>query len=245
MSYPLCIGPDHQYNSFVGAEAFDDLVCFTVYSWVFRLWCTNDNKYVCEGNCKLSYSCFLVFVIGCSVFLLANYFRFNYVYTSVFIGFPILSSILLFFLIPDSPQALMARNKVEAEKSLQFYRNDKNYKLRQWEYSDLTKEKQNSSIRNELRSRSIRNAFLFGTVLCLFLEFSGIMVLKYLSGIIFRDSESVLSPNMSSVITTGIKFIASLISTALVDLIRRIVLLAFSGLGMALGNTGLGVYNWN
>lgn len=192
---------------------------------------------------RLGTSFFVSLCCGfCSVLILANYFNY-YVYTGAFIGFPILSFLLIFFVIPDSPQGLMARNRVaEAEKSLQFYRNDKNYQISQWTYSDEKKERKVNSIRKELKSKSIRKALLIGTVMVIFNEFNGVFILTAFSGIIFRDTGSAISPNLSSLIPCVLNLVGSMLSTALVDRLGRKALLVFSGIVMALGNTGLGVY---
>lgn len=141
--------------------------------------------------------------------------------------------------IPDSPQGLLARNKLdEAEKSTQFYRNDKNYKLNQLKQQ----ENQSTSIREALKSKSVRRGFMIAIMLTLFCKLCGIHTLCTYSGIIFRDAGSTLSPNMSSFVVTVLELLASLITVILVDKWGRRGLLAFSGFGVALGNTGLGVY---
>lgn len=190
------------------------------------------------------------------MFVLANYFSYS-VYSSVFIVCPTSFFFLALCYLPETPKRLVATNKLAAaEKSFRFYRNDKNYSLSNLMQSsasfnhsdgscDDTKNvpsMKKRSLWHDLKTRSVRKAFVIGTMMMWFNQFCGLFTMMTFAGTIFKESGSSFSPNMSSIVVGVIQLLGSYCSTICVDRFGRKILLASSGFGIALGLSGLGLY---
>lgn len=189
------------------------------------------------------------------MFVLANFVSYR-VYSGIFIILPATYFFLVLVFLPETPKRLMAVNKLaEAEKSLQFYQNDKNYRLsslmkRTGSHSDGSCDDSGKegfpvekiTLWQDLQSKAVRKAFVIGTVMMWFNQFCGLFTMMTFAGTIFKESGSSLSPNTSSIIVALIQLLGSYCSTLCVDRFGRKILLATSGIGIALGLSGLGMY---
>lgn len=190
------------------------------------------------------------------MFILGTFVSYR-VYSAVFIVLPVTFFFALWLFIPETPQRLIALNKLaEAEKSLQFYHNDRNYRLPSlmtrksspdlgFSRDDLRmtdRQRGRPTLWQDLQTKAVRKAFLIGTVMMWFNQFCGLFTMMTFAGTIFQESGSSLSPNMSSIVVAVIQLLGSYCSTLCVDRFGRKILLAGSGFGIALGLTGLGLY---
>lgn len=181
------------------------------------------------------------------------------VYSSIFIVLSVTFFFVMLIFIPETPQRLIDLKKyAEAEKSLQFYRNDKNYRLpslmtkidspdSDHPSDDLAKSGkvylEKPTLWQDLKTKkAVRKAFLIGTVIMWFNQFCGLFTMMTYAGSIFKVSGSSLSPNMSSILVAISQLLGSYCSTLCVDRFGRKILLAGSGFGIALGSTVLGLF---
>lgn len=166
----------------------------------------------------------------------------------------------MWFYLPETPKRLLAVNKLkEAEKSLQFYQNNKDYRISHLLPGNVSPDNSDvgstcdqptkgivtgepKSMWQELKLKSVRKAFLIGTMMMWFNQFCGLFTMMTFAGYIFKESGSSLSPNMSSIVVAIIQLLGSYCSTIFVDRFGRKILLAGSGFGIALGLSGLGMY---
>ncbi|KAG4071144.1 hypothetical protein HA402_003276 [Bradysia odoriphaga] len=141
---------------------------------------------------------------------------------------------ILFSIFPESPSALMKQNKItEAEKSIRFYQripeSDKDESL-QFEMNKLRttfgsdKNEENSFNWSDLTMNPGRRAFIMGVGLAILYEFCGVIAMLNYSAIIFQETGSSMSPNMSAIVIGSIQLVGSIVTTNLVDRAGRKVI---------------------
>ncbi|XP_037039592.1 facilitated trehalose transporter Tret1-like [Bradysia coprophila] len=159
---------------------------------------------------------------------------------------------ILFSIFPESPSALMKQNKItEAEKSIRFYQripeSDKDESL-QFEMNKLRttigcdKIEENSFNWSDLTKNPGRRAFIMGVGLAILYEFCGVIAMLNYSAIIFQETGSSMSPNMSAIVIGSIQLVGSIVTTNLVDRAGRKVLYVVSTTGTAFGQIILASY---
>lgn len=140
----------------------------------------------------------------------------------------------------------------EAKKSIQFYQNIRymDYKTLELEINRLksiindiqTKCDGNSFDWSELRTKIAQRAILIGIVLMVLNQLSGVVAMMSYSAKIFEAANSALPPNLSIIVIGVVQLISNIITLNLVDRAGRRLMISISAVGIALGQTVLGVY---
>lgn len=92
-------------------------------------------------------------------------------------------------------------------------------------------------------TRAGRKAFVIGVALILMHELCGCFTMLNYTALIFRESGSGISPNLSAIIVGFIQLLGTYVATFLVDRIGRKILLTFSAIGTAICLACLGAYS--
>ncbi|XP_031633567.1 facilitated trehalose transporter Tret1-like [Contarinia nasturtii] len=187
-------------------------------------------------------------------FVIGNYCDF---YTSPKVAIVLMIVyIVLFYFFPESPTFLAKQgNLLAAEDSIRFYRgireNYEESELLQLEMAKLknsvgdTKSDQNhgnSFILSDLSENPARKAITIGIVLVILNQFSGFFAMTNYTGLIFKEADSTLPPNISAIIVATVQIVGSYMASLFVDRAGRKFLFAVSAVGMAVGLVVLGVY---
>lgn len=93
-------------------------------------------------------------------------------------------------------------------------------------------------------TRAGRKAFIIGVALILMHELCGCFTMLNYTALIFRQSGSAISPNLSAIIVGAIQLLGTYVATFLVDRIGRKILLTFSAIGTAICLACLGAYSY-
>lgn len=147
--------------------------------------------------------------------------------------------------MPDSPQYLIKRNRMEeAKKSFIVYNGNKNADT---EFTNLIQ-----SVKNEeeckgkcwelLTIKSNRKAFFIAIVLRTIQQFCGVTAIIAYANAIFNESDKNISSNLSCIIYFSLQTIAVILCSFLVDRIGRKPLLLISMAGSCVALSILGVY---
>ncbi|XP_036326067.1 facilitated trehalose transporter Tret1-2 homolog isoform X2 [Rhagoletis pomonella] len=153
---------------------------------------------------------------------------------------------VIFVFMPESPTYLVIKNKDEgAIKSIQWLRGkDYEYKA---EIEEL-RETQLKINENQVSwwvglSRPVtRKALLISLGLMFFQQLCGINAVIFYSAKIFEDAQTGIDANLSTIVVGIMQFIATFVSTIVVDKLGRRLLLLTSGLIMALATISMGIY---
>ncbi|XP_050524306.1 facilitated trehalose transporter Tret1-like isoform X2 [Daktulosphaira vitifoliae] len=154
--------------------------------------------------------------------------------------------VICMFLIPETPQWFISRNKgKKAKRALQWLRG-KNADVSQ-EFSEI--EKANTMGKNEempgylsLFSKMYSKPLLISMGLMLFQQFSGINAVIFYTVKIFKEAGSSIDENLCTIIVGIVNFIATFIATALIDKLGRKILLYASSATMAVTLITLGTF---
>ncbi|XP_050440909.1 facilitated trehalose transporter Tret1-like isoform X2 [Adelges cooleyi] len=150
------------------------------------------------------------------------------------------------FLIPETPQWYISRNKSKkAKKALQWLRG-KNADVTQ-EFSEI--EKANHMGKNEempgylsLFSKMYSKPLLISMGLMLFQQFSGINAVIFYTVKIFKEAGSSIDENLCTIIVGIVNFLSTFVATALIDKLGRKILLYASSATMAVTLITLGTF---
>ncbi|VVC32843.1 Hypothetical protein CINCED_3A000285 [Cinara cedri] len=154
--------------------------------------------------------------------------------------------LICMFLIPETPQWYISRNKSKkAKKALQWLRG-KNADITQ-EFSEI--EKANHVGKNEempgylsLFSKMYSKPLLISMGLMLFQQLSGINAVIFYTVKIFKEAGSTIDENLCTIIVGVVNFISTFIATALIDKLGRKILLYASSATMAITLITLGTF---
>ncbi|XP_004530598.1 facilitated trehalose transporter Tret1-2 homolog isoform X2 [Ceratitis capitata] len=152
----------------------------------------------------------------------------------------------IFVFMPESPTYLIIKNKDEdAIKSIQWLRGkDYEYKA---EVEEL-RETQEKIKENQVSwmvglSRPVTRKALFVSLgLMFFQQLCGINAVIFYSAKIFEDANTGIDANLSTIVVGIMQFIATFLSTIVVDKLGRRLLLLTSAIIMALSLISMGVY---
>ncbi|KAL0277053.1 UNVERIFIED_CONTAM: hypothetical protein PYX00_004473 [Menopon gallinae] len=149
-----------------------------------------------------------------------------------------------FFFVPETPIYLLTKGNVDqARKSLTFFRG-KNYNV-ELELSEM-QENVNKSSSEKLSlmecfsTRAAKMGLFIGLALMLFQQFSGVNAVIFYTDEIFKAAKSEL--DTSSIIVGAMQFVATFLSTLMVDKLGRKILLLTSSSVMCICTLLLGVY---
>uniref|UniRef100_A0A0A1WTN4 Facilitated trehalose transporter Tret1-2 homolog n=2 Tax=Zeugodacus cucurbitae TaxID=28588 RepID=A0A0A1WTN4_ZEUCU len=170
----------------------------------------------------------------------------NVMWMSIVCGLIPLIFGVIFVFMPESPTYLIIKNKDEdAVKSIQWLRGkDYEYKA---EIEEL-RETQEKIKENEVSwlvglSRPVTRKALFVSLgLMFFQQLCGINAVIFYSAKIFEDANTGIDANLSTIVVGIMQFIATFVSTIVVDKLGRRLLLLTSGTIMALSTISMGVY---
>ncbi|XP_067642413.1 facilitated trehalose transporter Tret1-2 homolog isoform X2 [Eurosta solidaginis] len=153
---------------------------------------------------------------------------------------------LVFVFMPESPTYLVIKNKDEqAIKSIQWLRGkDYEYRAEIEELRDTQKKiKQDQVSWWEGLSRPVsRKALAISLGLMFFQQLCGINAVIFYSAQIFKDAQTGIDENLSTIVVGIMQFIATFVSTIVVDKLGRRLLLLTSAIIMALSTAAMGVY---
>ncbi|KAF7279161.1 hypothetical protein GWI33_007572 [Rhynchophorus ferrugineus] len=93
------------------------------------------------------------------------------------------------------------------------------------------------------KNKGYLKAFIIGAGLVLFQQLSGINAVLFFAQTIFKDAGSTLAPKYCSMIIGGVQFGTSFITPIVSEKFGRKTLLIFSGIGMFLSESILGIYS--
>nr|XP_036216339.1 facilitated trehalose transporter Tret1-2 homolog isoform X1 [Bactrocera oleae] len=170
----------------------------------------------------------------------------NVMWMSIVCGMIPLVFGIIFVFMPESPTYLIIKNKDEdAVKSIQWLRG-KDYEYRA-EIEELRetqeKIKQNQVSWMEGLSRPVtRKALFISLGLMFFQQLSGINAVIFYSAKIFEDANTGIDANLSTIVVGIMQFIATFVSTIVVDKLGRRLLLLTSSIIMAISTISMGVY---
>lgn len=179
----------------------------------------------------------VVFAYGLGAEL--SYQQFNLICLAV----PLLF-LLLFFWLPESPEYLWSKNKLEsAEDALHWLRGCNNICVQEETLSFSKKSSAASSNCSSLFStRGRRMGMLIGIALFAWQQMCGIVPILSYSSFIFQKSGNLIAPERASIIIGVIQLFASFVSSSVVDRCGRKLLLFISYIVMGLALTALGLY---
>lgn len=194
------------------------------------------------------------------VFILGNFLPYKAV-PLVLALLPIIFLIGVLFL-PETPQHLIKYKKYQAaEKSLKFFRNNRQTSKEQNEIFEAEMEKLKLSFTEpekvgsksgdsgplewkDFNNRPARKAFVIGFALMGLNQFCGCFAMINYTATIFKQSGSSLSPTLSAIIVGVIQLIGSYISTMLVERAGRKLLIVTSAIGTGFSLSVLGLYSY-
>ncbi|XP_057657549.1 facilitated trehalose transporter Tret1-like isoform X1 [Diorhabda carinulata] len=152
----------------------------------------------------------------------------------------------IFSMLPETPYyLLLSGNRKAAEKSLKFYRS---YDSVEKELADimLAVERQksdNGGIKDIIKVKSYRKAFLIMTVLNAAQQFSSVnVILMNMHQILAAAGSVYLEPSLTAIIFASIMFLAAALASSTVDKFGRKMLLCLSSILTGLSLLSLAVY---
>ncbi|XP_055908065.1 facilitated trehalose transporter Tret1 isoform X2 [Eupeodes corollae] len=152
----------------------------------------------------------------------------------------------IFVFMPESPTYLVSKGKNEsAVKSIQWLRgNQYNYTAELEELKEIDAQiKQNPvSIMSALTRRVTIKALIISLGLMFFQQLSGINAVIFYTTDIFRDAQTGIDENLSTIVVGIMQVIATFISVMVVDKLGRRILLLASSAVMAISTVLMGVY---
>lgn len=153
---------------------------------------------------------------------------------------------VLFFLIGiETPHYYVQKNQHDLAKEALLKIRDASDEETERELklirSEIEKEEQ-GSILDIFKSKGTTKAFIIGAGLVFFQQMSGINAVLFFAQDIFADAGTSLEPAYCSMIIGSVQFGTSFISPITTSLFGRKTILIFSGIGMALSESILGVY---
>ncbi|XP_073839129.1 solute carrier family 2 member nebulosa isoform X2 [Musca autumnalis] len=152
----------------------------------------------------------------------------------------------IFVFMPESPTYLVSKNKNEsAIKSIQWLRGKEyDYKVEIEELKETERKiKENPvSIGSALTRRVTIKALCISLGLMFFQQLCGINAVIFYSTDIFRDADTGIDANLSTIVVGIMQVIATFVSVMVVDKLGRRLLLLASASVMALSTIAMGVY---
>ncbi|KAI8122244.1 facilitated trehalose transporter Tret1-2 homolog isoform X1 [Lucilia cuprina] len=152
----------------------------------------------------------------------------------------------VFVFMPESPTYLVSKNNNEsAVKSIQWLRGkDYDYRMEIEELKETERKiKENPvSIGSALMRPVTIKALCISLGLMFFQQLSGINAVIFYSTDIFRDAETGIDENLSTIVVGIMQVIATFISVMVVDKLGRRILLLASSSVMAISTVAMGVY---
>ncbi|XP_058985056.1 facilitated trehalose transporter Tret1-2 homolog isoform X1 [Musca domestica] len=152
----------------------------------------------------------------------------------------------IFVFMPESPTYLVSKNKNEsAIKSIQWLRGKEyDYNMEIEELKDTEKKiKENPvSIGSALTRRVTIKALCISLGLMFFQQLCGINAVIFYSTDIFKDADTGIDANLSTIVVGIMQVIATFVSVMVVDKLGRRLLLLASASVMALSTIAMGVY---
>lgn len=152
----------------------------------------------------------------------------------------------VFVFMPESPLYLVSRRKnEEAVRSLRWLRGP------QYDYSDELSELQteqdrtrygNNTLWTALRRKATIRALCISIGLMFFLQLSGINIVIFYTGSIFKAANTGIAPELATILVGVMQVIATFVASMIVDRVGRRVLLLVSISVMALCKVMLGTY---
>lgn len=159
----------------------------------------------------------------------------------------VLTELILLTLIPESPLFLMKKDREsEAKEALSFFKSYKNIdnEVRDIkEMLDQQKDKNKTNLKDILRVKSYRNAFLIIIIINLAPQLLGYTAMLMNLHTILESAGSVyMEPSVAAILYGAIMFIASIFCCLAVDRFGRKILIIVSALVSGFCVLSLGVY---
>lgn len=154
--------------------------------------------------------------------------------------------LIVFFRAPESPVYLLKKGRqIQAEAALRVLRGP-DYNVCK-ELNLIEKSLSESSAQKLSFVQALgKRANLLAMIICLgmmvFQQLSGINIVIFYSGTIFKDAGSSLDPAIATIIVGLSQVVSTVVSASLIDKAGRKILLQFSGTVMAICLTVLGYY---
>ncbi|XP_037813161.1 facilitated trehalose transporter Tret1 isoform X2 [Lucilia sericata] len=152
----------------------------------------------------------------------------------------------IFVFMPESPTYLVSKNNNEsAVKSIQWLRGkDYDYRMEIEELKETERKIKETpvSIGSALMRPVTIKALCISLGLMFFQQLSGINAVIFYSTDIFRDAETGIDENLSTIVVGIMQVIATFISVMVVDKLGRRILLLASSSVMAISTIAMGVY---
>ena len=139
--------------------------------------------------------------------------------------------LVLFFWLPESPMYLLGRGKRQEALDAYKWLRGGDSELAEEEIRKLSviveTNTENVTLKQLLSVRGTRNALLIAVVFAVVIQFSGMYVITSYASILFEQSGSSVSPDVSAIIIGVISVIGALVSLVGADLAgRRIILIS-------------------
>lgn len=158
--------------------------------------------------------------------------------------FPIAFLVTSLLFCEESPYYFLLKNKEElAKKALRTYRGS-NYNVED-DINEMRKQilaQQEGSIMDIIKTRGYIKAFIIGIGLVIGQQLTGINAVIMYSQIIFVLTGSSFSPEIGSIIIAVIQLLSGMITPFISNKFDRKTILLWSGLGMIISETTLGIY---
>lgn len=167
-------------------------------------------------------------------------------YMSVVCGLLPLVFGVIFVFMPESPTYLVATNRDDsAIKSIQWLRG-KNYdysaEMEELKTTEVKIKENPVSIYSALTRRVTLKALSISLGLMFFQQLCGINAVIFYSTEIFRDANTGIDANLSTIVVGIMQVVATFVSVLVVDKLGRRLLLLASAIVMAIATVAMGVY---
>lgn len=152
----------------------------------------------------------------------------------------------LFIWMPETPYFLIMKNQTErAVDSLKWFRGEHyniDDELEAIRAEQETVRENQESFFTTFSKSSTRRGLLISLSLVIFVQFAGINAVIFYTTFIFKSAKVAIQPSISTIIVGVMQFVATYISSMVVDKMGRRLLLLTSASIMCLCNIGLGIF---
>ncbi|XP_037933161.1 facilitated trehalose transporter Tret1 [Teleopsis dalmanni] len=152
----------------------------------------------------------------------------------------------IFFFMPETPTYLVGKNKEEqAIKSIQWLRGsnyDYNTEIEELKAVDAKIKEESISVMSALLRPTTLKALFISLGLMFFQQLCGINAVIFYSTDIFRDAQTGIDEQLSTILVGVMQVIATFVSVIVVDKLGRRILLLASGSVMSISTIAMGVY---
>ncbi|KAL1491544.1 hypothetical protein ABEB36_012125 [Hypothenemus hampei] len=190
-------------------------------------------------NCFICFGLIFTYIVG---YYVSKVVVFNLLLAGVAVGF-----FVIFLLIgAETPHYYVQKNKhdlaLESLKRIRDAGPEENERELKMIRTEIEKEEQGSLL-DIFKTKASTKAFIIGAGLVFFQQVSGINAVLMFAQTIFEDAKTPLEPQYCSMLIGAVQFSTSFITPVVSNMMGRKTILIISGIGMALSESILGIYD--